>query len=95
MGVKRAFEPFGADFSAMYGPGLNVSISDVVQKTYLKVDEQGSEAAAATKVGAVASVVMPAPAPFRMIVDHPFFCAIVDRRTSAALFLAGVSDPRS
>jgi serine protease inhibitor len=96
LGITRAFDASRAAFPAMFAPrpGNNVYISDVLQKTYLKVDEEGSEAAAVTQVTMTqALAVAPRAAPFTMIVDHPFFCAIVDGQTGVPLFLAAVDDP--
>jgi serpin B len=65
----------------------------VVQSTYWKVDEEGSEAAAVTTIGVKASAAMRPEQPFRMIVDRPFFCAIEDRRSGALLFVGAIYDP--
>jgi serine protease inhibitor len=78
----------GADFTRMSpsNPFLDV----VVQKTYIRVDEQGTEAAAVT--GAVMAESAAGPAPFR--VDRPFAFTVSDRETGAVLFLGSVHDPR-
>jgi len=54
------------------------------------VDEEGSEAAAATATGIRTTAVAQ---PFQMIVDRPFFCAIEDRRSGALLFIGAIYDP--
>ena len=93
LGMVRAFDPRAAQFSKM--SSTQISISDVKQFTYLKVDEEGSEAAAVTSIGMVA-MAMPRPTqPFHMIVDHPFLCAIEDRRSHALLFIGAIYDPRA
>jgi serine protease inhibitor len=87
MGMETPFEPGLADFSAMFsrrGPWID----DVLQKTYLRVDEKGTEAAAVTSVVMVESA---APA---MTFDRPFFLAIHDHATSTVLFLGQITDPR-
>jgi serpin B len=61
-------------------------LSQVIQKTYLAVDEKGTTAAAATG-GAVATA-----AHLPMIVDHPFAFAIIDNATDAPLFLGAIGD---
>lgn len=98
MGMIRAFNKGDAQFYRMYprSPLYVVYLEDVLQKTYLKVDEKGSEAAAATvvEVGIHPTVTIARPAPFEMIVDRPFFCAVVDNASASPLFLAAVSDPR-
>ena len=91
MGMEVAFGP-EADFSRIHPPPGWLRISDVEHKTYIKVDEEGTEAAAATSVGIVATSVRSTP-PFEMIVDHPFFCAIVEQHSGAMLFAGIVTNP--
>ena len=74
----------GADFSGM-GPSL--FISEVRHKTFVEVNEEGTEAAAVTSVTGVKSV----PAIFR--VDRPFFFAIYDAETETILFMGTVTEP--
>jgi serine protease inhibitor len=94
MGMRAAFAP-GARFDRMYPPPTPVYIEDVVQATYLQVDERGTTASAATGVTmGIAAISVQMPRPFSMIVDRPFFCAIVDDATGAPLFFATVDDPR-
>lgn len=81
-----------AGFSAMLT--RPTAISKVIHKTYLSIDEQGTEAAAATAVGMRAFAMRAAPkTPFTMVVDHPFFCAIIDRATGALLFMGVIYNP--
>jgi serpin B len=61
-------------------------LDQVVQKTYLEVDEKGTTAAAATG-GAVLSAL-----PMAMVVDHPFAFALIDNATDAPLFLGAIGD---
>lgn len=99
LGMRAAFSPGAADFRAMFDPagghGANFFISYVKQATYLKVDEEGSEAAAVTSVGITMTAIRPEPPPFHMIVNHPFFCAIEDSRTHALLFVGAIYDPEA
>ena len=74
----------GADFSNM-GPSL--FISEVTHKTFVEVNEEGTEAAAVTAVVGVKSV----PSIFR--VDRPFFFAIYDAETETILFMGTVTEP--
>jgi serpin B len=67
-------------------------ISDVIHKTFVEVNEEGTEAAAATAVDMVRG--MP-PRRFTMIVDRPFFMAICDDRSGAVLFAGVIADPTS
>ncbi len=72
-----------------------LQISEVRHASFLKVDEEGTEAAAATSVGIRAAAVMVAPPPFHMVVDHPFFIAIRDERDGQVLFTGFIANPES
>lgn len=94
MGMPLAFSRTAADFSKMAAPPSKLYIDFVKHDTYLSVDENGAEAAAATVVGMAPMAIMrPRTPAFQMIVDHPFFCAIVDTTTGAILFEGAVYDP--
>jgi serpin B len=89
MGMADAFGG-KADFSGMNGK-KDLFISAVVHKAFVDVNEEGTEAAAATGV-AVAAKSKPAPPPvFRA--DHPFLFLIRDQKTGAILFLGRILDP--
>jgi serpin B len=91
LGVKRVFGN-DADFSAMADEPL--CISEVKQKSYVDVDEEGTEAAAVTTVEMEAlSVRMEPPKPFAMIVDRPFLFVISDTDSGSVLFIGDVNDP--
>ena len=91
LGMPRAFSG-NADFSAM--ADRPVCISEVKQKSYVAVDEEGTEAAAVTTVTVTALAMPMRPARnFTMIVDRPFFFVISDRRTQTILFMGIVNDP--
>jgi len=81
-----------ADFSGMTGE-RNLSIDSVLQRAWLKVDEKGTEAAAATAVvvGLTAAVKPQEPVVFKA--DHPFLFLIRDRRTGAVLFMGRLTAP--
>jgi serpin B len=91
MGMPTAFTD-EADLSGMDGT-RNLSISDVVHKAYVDVNEEGTEAAAATGVIIGATGMLPAkPIPvFRA--DHPFVFLIVDDETGNILFMGRVVNP--
>jgi serpin B len=92
MGMPGAFGP-GADFSGINGK-RDLSISAVVHKAFVDVNEEGTEAAAATGVAiGRTSIARPTP-PVEFRADHPFLFAIVHRPTSGVLFLGRVADPR-
>jgi serine protease inhibitor len=67
-------------------------ISEVKHKTFVEVNEEGTEAAAATVVGIVTTAA-PIQRPFRMVVDRPFLCAIRDNETGTVLFMGAIVDP--
>jgi serpin B len=93
MGMPLAFERTGADFSAMTGK-RDLWISAVIHKAFVDVNEEGTEAAAATGVimrNAMARRVEPPPLVFRA--DHPFVFLIRDNRSGGILFMGRVSDP--
>jgi serpin B len=94
MGMTLAFTP-QADFSRMASIE-DLMLSEVVHKAFVDVNEEGTEAAAATGV-AVAAAAAPAGDPEEPIVfraDHPFVFLIRDNRSGAILFLGRVTDPR-
>jgi serpin B len=93
MGMAIAFTD-KADFSSMIEPAGKVAISAVKQKTFVEVNEKGTEAAAATSVTMILTNAHSEPQRFRMVVDRPFFCAITDNRSGAILFMGTIVDPR-
>jgi len=89
MGMPDAFGPL-ADFSGVNG-ARSLFISVVIHKAWVEVNEEGTEAAAATVASMVGSAA-PAPAPvFRA--DHPFLFLIRDNRSGSLLFLGRLADP--
>lgn len=92
LGMPLAFTS-RADFTGIT-TAEPVHISDVVHQAYLDVDEQGTEAAAATAVviRAAARVMMPDP-PVEMTVDRPFVFGITELASGRPLFLGRVTDP--
>ena len=91
LGMKSAFA-MDANFSAMADEPLFVS--EVKQKSFVEVNEEGTVAAAVTGVHMTAIGVTRAPEkPFEMIVDRPFFFVIEDDKTQSILFMGVVYDP--
>jgi serpin B len=70
-----------------------IYISDVLHKTKVKVDEKGTEAAAATVVAMESGSAAPVAAPPQIICNRPYLFAIVDEKTGTMLFLGAVGDP--
>ena len=89
MGMPDAFST-GADFSGMTG-SPDLFISDVLHKAFVSVDEEGTEAAAATAVVMKLSAMPEEPVAFT--IDHPFLFLIRDIETGAVLFVGRVMDP--
>jgi len=89
MGMPAAFST-GADFSGMTG-NLDLFISDVFHKAYVGVDEEGTEAAAATAV-MMALTAMPVEG-VELTVDRPFLFLIQEKETGTILFMGRVLDP--
>jgi serpin B len=82
--------PGSADFSGMDGT-RDLFITDALHKAFVSVDEEGTEAAAATVV-AIGDTSVPPP-PVEFIVDRPFIFFIRDIETGAVLFLGRVANP--
>lgn len=89
LGMKLAFTD-RADFSALSAEKM--LISAVKHKTFMEVDEQGTEAAAATSVEV--SVTSAPAEPKSFVVDRPFYLALRERETGIVLFLGFVGAPR-
>lgn len=87
LGMTDAFDEQRADFSRLT-PDPSVIIHSVKQKSFVSVDEEGTEAAAATSVG-----VGPTSAPPTFRADRPFVFAIRERLSGTILFLGKVVDP--
>lgn len=91
LGMKSAFA-MDANFSAMADEPLFVS--EVKQKSFVEVNEEGTVAAAVTGVHMTAiGVTRALEKPFEMIVDRPFFFVIEDDKTQSILFMGVIHDP--
>ena len=88
MGMRQAFDPYGADFKKMSDSQL--FISKVIHKTFIEVAEQG------TRAGAVTAVAMDCESAImvehRVILDRPFVYMIVDNATNLPIFIGAVTD---
>jgi serine protease inhibitor len=89
MGMPTAFSS-SADLSGIGGEPGDLNIADVIHKAYVDVNEEGTEAAAATAVEVVTSLPTPTPE-FRA--NHPFVFLIRDARNGSILFLGRLADP--
>ncbi len=93
MGMTDAFVPDVADFSGMNGK-RDLFISAVIHKAYVDVNEEGTEAAAATAVVVGVTSVMPGRIPvFRA--DHPFLFLIRDSDSGSILFIGRMMNPKA
>ena len=90
LGMTVAFSS-GANFKKMVDG--TAYISEVMHKTFAEVNEEGTEAAAATSVAISKSAILPGES-FKMAVEHPFFCAITDKKTGEIIFMGTISEPK-
>lgn len=91
LGMPSAFDTDTADLTGLTDQPSYVS--EVRHKTFIEVNEVGTEAAAVTSIGIqVTSVPIPTE-PFTMTVDRPFFYAIRDNESGAVLFMGTVVNP--
>jgi serpin B len=91
MGMTDAFDPASADFTGFTG-AMDLYISAVIHKAFVKVDETGTEAAAATAV-VMALTSAPPQDPVILTLDRPFLFMVVDDLTGSILFMGRVADP--
>lgn len=93
MGMPSAFNPNTADFSGITG-GKDLYIGFVKHKTYIDVNENGTEAAAVTAVG-MYTTSMPSDMPKKIYftVDRPFLFVITEKSTGAILFIGEIRAP--
>lgn len=88
LGMPSAFSPGEANFSRMSEAQTDpLVISDVIHKAFVAVDEEGTEAAAATAVIMGVTSVMEEEPPVPLIFDHPFLFLIRDQQTGIYLFM--------
>lgn len=93
MGMKKAFDDKQADFSGMSNE-KGLRISNVIHQAFVKVDEKGTEAAAATAVVMLGrGAPMQEPKVHKFHMDHPFLFLIRDNRTGSILFMGRVVEP--
>jgi serpin B len=90
LGMDIIFNPEKADFSNL--SENPVYIDTVKHKTYLEVNEEGTEAAAVTSIGVRATSIN-LDEPFTMKIDRPFFCVIKDEKTETILFMGAIYNP--
>lgn len=100
MGMPDAFDERSADFSGMDGRSCAagdipcLAVSKVIHKAFVLVDEEGTEAAAATAMLVFPVSAAPGP-PIELAIDRPFIFLIRDKATGTILFMGRVLDPGS
>ena len=95
LGMARAFDPRQADFTGMAkpaDPADRLFLARVFHKAFVRVDEKGTEAAAAT-AGSLARTSAQIGPTQEFRADHPFLFAIRDTASGLVLFLGRVADP--
>jgi serpin B len=90
--MTDAFTSGVADFSKIDGGKGQLFIQDVLHKGFIAVDEQGTEAAAATAV-VVGTTAMPLENA-KMVINHPFLFLIRSRQSGTILFIGRVVNPK-
>ncbi len=91
MGMSAAFDSNAADFSRMTEEANSLFINEVLHKCYIRVDELGAEAGAATEVGIENGAMPMSPATF--YADRPFVFAIYSLEDGTIAFLGAVNNP--
>jgi serpin B len=91
LGMERAFDGTRADFTGFTDEDP-LYVSEAITKTFVKVDEVGTEAAAATAIIMEAGCACPSHV-VELKLDRTFFFAIRDTKTGAVLFTGRVDDP--
>lgn len=93
MGVTRAFDPAQAQFGKLLTGDESVWISQILQKTRLKLDEKGTEASAATVIVAEATSARIPEEPIELTLDRSFLYIIYDEGAEMPLFMGKVTNP--
>ena len=100
LGMRTAFVERAADFTgiadiAARDAGKNLFVSDVVHKAFVAIDEEGTEAAAATGVVMATAATSFELPPVRFDADHPFVFVIRDVKRGRVLFMGRVNNPKA
>jgi serpin B len=90
MGMEDTFDSQSADFSALSSESLCLGL--LKQDTYIKVDEEGTEAVAVTQSGGDESVGPPSSGPVNFYLNRPFAFTINETSTNTVLFMGKVTE---
>jgi serpin B len=91
LGMASAFNASQANFSQM--TSHSVLVDSVKHKTFIDVNEEGTEASAVTSIGIRTTSAMPTNPPFQMIVNRSFFYTIRNEKTGTILFMGTMINP--
>ncbi|MDQ7816628.1 MAG: serpin family protein [Melioribacteraceae bacterium] len=89
LGMSVAFDPYGANFKKLYDGSENAYISNVEHKTFVDVNEEGTEAAAVTSVEIGLTSIMDTV----IRLDRPFIFVIREKNSNCILFIGKLEDP--
>ncbi|PIA41369.1 hypothetical protein AQUCO_02200055v1 [Aquilegia coerulea] len=92
-GLKLPFSAQAEYDDLLLNPGESLTVSKVVHKSYIKVDEEGTEAAAVTCISAVFACASVPPPPVNFVADHPFMFVARDDTSGMVLFMGHVVNP--
>ena len=93
MGMTKAFDPNGADFSGLgSSTGGNIHISRVIHKTFISVEEKGTKAAAVTIVEPGDGAAMEPEQPKEVYLDRPFVYMLIDCENNIPFFIGTMMD---
>ena len=93
LGINDAFDPEKADFTGIANLENNLYISNVLHKTFIEVDENGTKASAVTAIEVECAGIMPEEKEIRYVYcDRPFAYMIVDRNDMTPVFVGTVNN---
>jgi serpin B len=93
MGLSLPFSPESADLGGIFDDGRPTSLGKALHKAVVKVDEDGTEAAAVTVLMMFGSSYTAMEPPIQFVADHPFTFFIMEERSGAIVFAGHVLDP--
>lgn len=92
LGMQTAFSPGHANFERIFRNEENIFISRIKHKTYIEVNEKGTEAGASAAIEMLKEE-LPTENPFTMIINRPFFFVIRDNESGMPLFMGSILEP--
>ncbi|XP_063929864.1 leukocyte elastase inhibitor-like [Zophobas morio] len=94
LGLGEIFKPCGANFSGMIVSNKQIHVSQVIQKAFIEVNEEGTEASAVVEARLMkfCNSLQRPPPPKKFIADHPFIYFLSEKRINH-LFAGRLSDP--